>query len=116
MIKNNEFLNLIQMREQALDYRVEKERKLIKKMFKTRQLSPRTYTQKKDQLEKWVSLEMEDIQRTKNQFQEEWDRTLQMVEETQKNADIMREQIWAHQNSESNHHTVKQMSYRVGEL
>lgn len=36
MIKNNEFLNLITMREKALDYRVEKERKYIKKMFKTR--------------------------------------------------------------------------------
>ena len=91
MIKNNEFLNLIQMREKALDYRVEKERKYIKKMFKSRQFSPRTYTQKKEQLEKWVQIETEDIQKTKKQFQEEWERTVQMIEETQKNVDIMRE-------------------------
>ncbi len=60
-------------------------------MFKTRQLSPRTYSQKNDQLEKWVTLEMEDIQKTKNQFKEEWDRTLEIIEETQKNVDIMKE-------------------------
>jgi hypothetical protein len=66
MIKNNEFMNLITMREKALDYRVEKERKYIKKMFKTRQFSPRTYTQRKEQLEKWVQIEMEDIEKTKS--------------------------------------------------
>jgi hypothetical protein len=107
MMKNNEFLNLIQMREKALDYRLEKESKYIKKMFKTRQFSPRTYTQRKEQLEKWVKIEMEDIQKTKNQFQEEWERTLNMIDETQKNVDMMREQIRVHSNAESNHHTVK---------
>jgi hypothetical protein len=56
------------MREKALDYRVEKERKYIKKMFKSRQFSPRTYTQKKEQLERWVQIETEDIQKTKKQF------------------------------------------------
>ena len=44
MIKNNELLNIINMRKKALDYRVEKERKYIKKMYKSRQYSPRTYT------------------------------------------------------------------------
>jgi hypothetical protein len=37
-------MHLIQMRESALDYRQEKERRYIKKMYKTRQFSPRTYT------------------------------------------------------------------------
>ena len=50
---------------------------------------------------------MEDIQKTKNQFQEEWERTLNMIDETQKNVDMMREQIRVHSNAESNHHTVK---------
>lgn len=51
-------------------------------MYKSRQLSPRTYTQKKDQLEKWVSLEQEEILKSKKQFQEEWDKTVHMIEET----------------------------------
>ena len=54
MMKNNEYMNLIEMREKALVYRENKETKFIKKMYKNRQISPRTYTIKKDQLEKWV--------------------------------------------------------------
>ena len=72
MTKNNEFMNLIHMREKALEYRQEKESKFIKKMFKNNQLSPRTYNSKKEQLEKWVRLEKEEIKKTKKQFQKEW--------------------------------------------
>jgi hypothetical protein len=36
MVKNNEFLNLMQMREKALEYRQEKETKFIKKLYKNR--------------------------------------------------------------------------------
>jgi hypothetical protein len=36
MIKNNEFINMIQVREKALDYKIEKEKRYIKKMFKSR--------------------------------------------------------------------------------
>jgi len=84
-------MHLVSMREKALDYRQEKERKYIKKMYKTRQFSPRTYSQRKDQLEKWVHLEQQEILKSKNQFQEEWDKTVNMIEETQKNVEIMRE-------------------------
>ncbi len=34
MMKNNEYMNLIEMREKALNYRQDKEKKFIKKMFK----------------------------------------------------------------------------------
>jgi len=44
MTTNNEFMNLIDMREKALEYRKTKERKFIKKMLKNKQFSPRTYT------------------------------------------------------------------------
>lgn len=47
-MKNNEFLNIIEMREKALDYRKIKEKKFIKKMYKNRQYSPRTYVNKKE--------------------------------------------------------------------
>ena len=52
---------MVAMREKALDYRQEKERKYIKKMYKSRQFSPRTYTKRKEQLERWVHLEKEEI-------------------------------------------------------
>ena len=81
MIKNNEFINMIQVREKALDYKIEKEKRYIKKMFKSRQFSPRTYTQKKEQLEKWVQLEMQEIEKSKQKYEEEWERAVHMVDE-----------------------------------
>ena len=47
-MKNNEYMNLIDMREKALQYRQVKEKKFIKKMLKSKQLSPRTYINKKE--------------------------------------------------------------------
>jgi hypothetical protein len=93
LTQNNEFLHLISMREQALDYRQDRERRYIKKMYKSRQFSPRTYSLKKGELERWVHLEIDEITKSKRQFQEEWDRTVQMIEETQRNVETMREQI-----------------------
>jgi hypothetical protein len=45
-------------------------------------MSPRTYTEKKEQLERWVRLEQDDIQRTKVQYQQEWDKAVKMIEDT----------------------------------
>jgi hypothetical protein len=33
MMKNNDYMNLIEMREKALEYRKSKEKKFIRKMF-----------------------------------------------------------------------------------
>lgn len=46
-MQNNEFFNLLEIREKALAYRKSKEKKFIKKMYKDRKFSPRTYTSKK---------------------------------------------------------------------
>lgn len=76
MMNNNEYMNLIEMREKALEYRKSKEKKFIRKMLKDKKFSPRTYTQRKEQLEKWVQVEKEEIQRTKTQFKAEWQKTV----------------------------------------
>ena len=68
MMKNNEYMNLIEMREKALTYRQDKETKFIHKLFKKQQISPRTYSSKKQQLEKWVKVESEEILKTKKHF------------------------------------------------
>ena len=85
--KNNEFANLIGMREKALEYRKKKETKFIRKLYKNKQLSPRTYDNKKAQLDKWVLVEQEEIKKTKIAFDEEWKKTVQMIEDTQKNVE-----------------------------
>ena len=86
-------MNLIEMRQKALDYRKTKEKKFIKKMYKNQQYSPRTYVSKKETLEKWVQLESEEIKKTKKQFEEEWQKTLKMIEDTQKDVDSMRQKM-----------------------
>ncbi len=47
-MKNNEFMNLIEMREKALEYRKTREKKFIRKMYKNNEFSPRTYTRRKE--------------------------------------------------------------------
>ena len=46
-------------------------------------------------------MEKEEIQKTKKAFQEEWQKTVQMIEDTQKNVELMREKMKI--NVDSNH-------------
>jgi hypothetical protein len=55
--------------------------------------SPRSYQEKKNQIDKWVDIQKQDLQKTKLVFQQEWDKTVQMIEETQKNVDQMKEKV-----------------------
>jgi len=53
-------------------------------------MTPRTYKQRSLNIEKWVSLQRQEIAKSKQDFREEWDKTIQMIEETQKNVDYMK--------------------------
>lgn len=53
---------------------------------------------------------MEEISKSKKQFHEEWEKTVKMIEDTQKNVDVMREQIKSH-GGEGHHHPVKQAAH-----
>lgn len=66
---------------------------MITKLLNENQMTPRTYQQKKLKLEKWVSIQRKEIEQTKQGFKEEWEKTVQMIEETQKNVDNMRIKI-----------------------
>jgi len=43
-----------------------------------------------------VELEREEIDKTKKALQQEWEKTAQMIEETQKNAEQMKKQMKIH--------------------
>ena len=73
-----------------LKFRERREKKIIKKQLNQNQVSPRTYKTKKQQIDRWVQVEKQEIERTKTTFQEEWDKTVQMIEDTQKNMDQMK--------------------------
>lgn len=53
-------------------------------------MTPRTYQQKKLKIERWVSIQRAEIEKTKQGFKEEWEKTVQMIEDTQKNVDKMK--------------------------
>lgn len=49
------------MRENALEMRLKMQTEIINKMFAENMVSPRTYHYKKNELEKWVKNEREEI-------------------------------------------------------
>ena len=75
----NNYPELIKMREQAIQYREKKEKEFLKKMLKTNQMSPRTYEQKRKDLEIWVVKEKEEVKKTKKVFEEQYQKTAQII-------------------------------------
>lgn len=53
----NAYPEMLKIREEAIQFRAQTEKKMLKSMKKTNQVSPRTYDQKKLDLEKWVERE-----------------------------------------------------------
>ena len=82
IMQNSEYSKLIKFREEMLKFRERREKKIIKKQLNQNQFSPRTYKTKKQQIDRWVQVEKQEIERTKTTFQEEWDKTVQMIEDT----------------------------------
>jgi hydroxymethylglutaryl-CoA reductase len=62
-------------------------------LFKNNQCSPRTYHARREQIDKWVHIERLEIEKTKVTFQQEWDKTVKMIEDTQKSVDEIRSKI-----------------------
>lgn len=56
-------------------------------------MTPRTYKHRQQQIERWVTLQRQEIEQTKLGFKEEWDKTVQMIEDTQRNVDMTRVKI-----------------------
>ena len=92
-MQNNEYSKLIKFREEMLKFRERREKKIIKKQLNQNQFSPRTYKTKKQQIDRWVQVEKQEIEKTKTTFQEEWDKTVQMIEDTQKNMEQMKSKM-----------------------
>jgi hypothetical protein len=55
-MQNNEYQQLIKFREDWLLLKEKKEKQAIKRLLKNQECSPRSYSKKKDQIEKWVNV------------------------------------------------------------
>ena len=68
IMQNNEYSKLLKFREEMLKFRERREKKIIKKQLNQNQFSPRTYKTKKQQIDKWVWVEKQEIEKTKTTF------------------------------------------------
>ena len=67
-MKNNEYQQMIQIREDWLIFREQKEKKAIQKLLKNNELTPRTYEAKNNKIDKWVRIQKLDIEKTKEAY------------------------------------------------
>lgn len=68
------------MRKDAIKQREHAESTLLHSMYKQKQLTPRTYEQRRKELETWVTKEKEEVKKTKKVFKEQWMKTKQIIE------------------------------------
>jgi hypothetical protein len=69
-VKELDFMSMLGMREKALDERAETDKKKIKNLVSSNQMSPRSAGVRTLELEKWVGEEKEEIRKTKVAFAE----------------------------------------------
>ena len=70
---------IIDMREQALEMRHKTQMDSMKKMLETRKFSPKTFDNKKIELEKWINKERENIRRSKKDIERGWTSTADSI-------------------------------------
>lgn len=83
-------LNLLSMREKALEIRQEAEIKRIEHLLASNKVSPKSFEAKKHELEKWVCNEKNEIIATKNELKKTWDRTNDTLQKTRRDLAFMK--------------------------
>jgi hypothetical protein len=91
LILTSDFSSLINLREEALKYREDREKDRINKLLSTQKISPRTGQAKATKLEKWVTKEKEEIRKTKHIIEEAKKKTEDVVKETQVNGQFLKQ-------------------------
>ena len=70
-LTEQEFPKLLEYREAAIEYRKNNEQRSLDKLRKQKKISPRTYNEKRHELEVWVTTEEEDVKRTRKTYMDE---------------------------------------------
>jgi hypothetical protein len=82
MIVAADLSSMIKIREEALNYKVKKEKSKIQKMLSSQKISPRTGNFKELELEKWVDQQRKEIDQTKHFYEENKKKTQEIIRET----------------------------------
>jgi len=69
LMQNNEYQQLIKVREDWIYFRERKEKRALRKSLKSNELSANDYQAKRDRIERWVHVQKEDILKTKMVYQ-----------------------------------------------
>lgn len=93
LILTSDFSSLLNLREEALRYKEDKERDKINKLIKNSKISPRTGKNRTIELEKWITKEKEEIHKTKKIIDEARKKTEDVVKEAQINADFLKQML-----------------------
>ena len=72
LLHQENMLQMIKMREQALESRHKSHVEYMNKMLENKRVSPRTFHHKQMELEKWVTKEREQIQKSKRDIEKGW--------------------------------------------
>ena len=92
-LSTNDIDKMLNMREQAITRHQKKSHNKIDQMYNSNQISPRTYKHKRDQIEKWVEKEREEVQISKKQIEDDEQKTARMIYHTQQNIEQI-QRLW----------------------
>lgn len=76
LMQNNEYQQLIKVREDWIYFRERKEKRALRRSLKSNEITAKDYQAKRDRIERWVHVQKEDILKTKMVYQQEWDKTV----------------------------------------
>jgi hypothetical protein len=79
---NSDVSSMIKVREEAINYKIMKEKNKIQKLLSSQKISPRTGNFQELELEKWVTKERLDIDKTKQIYEENKQKTEEIIKET----------------------------------
>lgn len=74
-----DYPEMLKIREEAIQYRLKTEQTYLNNMYFDKKFSPRTYNRKKQELERWVSQETEEVKKTKKIIEDEWEKTAKIL-------------------------------------
>jgi hypothetical protein len=79
VLKNKNLPNLLKIREEVLEFRHKTQVELMNQMMAKQKFSPRTFQNKRDELERWVTRERDEINKTKSEIERGWLRTADTI-------------------------------------
>lgn len=82
LVMTADISSMLKVREEALNYKIKKEKHKIQKLLSSQKISPRTSDFKEHELERWVDMERQDIDKTKQIYEENKKKTEDIIKET----------------------------------